>query len=951
MIMRPIYSVIVGLCVMVGIGYAQEISLSLTQLDQAQEALDCFLPESLILNTLTYESDIFFDEAEFNYLVDLHPGQSVSAHDLKTALTMVSKKNKFKTVHLRLDKNQRGAAGIHLKFESFWTFAKVIVKGINTGKDQYVHLYLLEPGEFFDYQKHRHSLERLKEALYHQGYLNARVYDVLYYDHKTKSITVTLTLKRDCLFTIHDVRCSLPADAPPELYALVDKKFTHKVVNKIYNAQELNRHGKDLKAGLYKKGFFQAQIALKELVACEDAQVTLLLDLVPGQRKKFMFNGAHFFSSSQLIDALLALGQTVILVPPQLLAEEVKRFYYKKGFWKAQVTVEEHADRMLFCIIEGPRMTVNDVQFKGMEHGLFSLLTTYFQALLDHHFFDADLLKQALEQVTSWYQRQGFWDASVISYDFVLQSSSVTDHQLIVHFNEGIQRFLSHVSIPGWPAYEQENVFNLINQAIVPMPFDLNQLSVQRQWLLSRLHAQGYWNAELKLVIEGTERLNLIWYINAHERVCFGKTIIQGTSSLSYVHIMRELSFPPGAAWESQTLEQALMRLRDLEIFESVSINPDHDFKYKDCTPLLVKLIEDDPYEIRLRAGLLGVSKNLTWRDGATYKFGGSCVYKNPFKYGDQFRFDIDLTRFERYISGYYRIPWIFGYPLKTIFKGYSNWYTQPVVIGTKEPLYIALQHGFLINVTHRAKQIVAGITSGITLGFEWMETELKSVTAARAINFSPSLLDHKVPYVFVEPSVVIDHLDDKINPCLGYFTVLSCKGMFPLTTTRSLFKILAEQSVFYPLYKNLIGALRVKIGHIFNRQFNQIMPPERFYLGGPNSIRGYNPDFAPPLGCLVEGSRNQLVPQGGKTVVNINIELRFPIFRKIAGAVFQDVGALFGDDLVARLKDGWVAASGAGIRYNTPIGPLRFDVGCKWKKFYEKDSRFAWYLTLGHAF
>ena len=131
-------------------------------------------------------------------------------------------------------------------------------------------------------------------------------------------------------------------------------------------------------------------------------------------------------------------------------------------------------------------------------------------------------------------------------------------------------------------------------------------------------------------------------------------------------------------------------------------------------------------------------------------------------------------------------------------------------------------------------------------------------------------------------------------------------------------------------------------------------MPPERFYLGGPHSMRGYQTDGCPPLGnFLNEKGEVQWVPQGGKTMLNINCETRIPLFSpQIQGVIFQDFGYLIKDKIIDdKSQSSFLASSGCGLRYLTPIGPLRFDIGWKWFKSYPKEPRHAWVLTFGHAF
>lgn len=84
--------------------------------------------------------------------------------------------------------------------------------------------------------------------------------------------------------------------------------------------------------------------------------------------------------------------------------------------------------------------------------------------------------------------------------------------------------------------------------------------------------------------------------------------------------------------------------------------------------------------------------------------------------------------------------------------------------------------------------------------------------------------------------------------------------------------------------------------------------------------------------------------------MINGNLEARFPIYKSFKGVIFQDIGVLSQSGF-SGFKGKWYPSSGFGFRYKTPIGPLRFDIGWKWKKRLKGDTPYAWYLTLGEAF
>ena len=396
-------------------------------------------------------------------------------------------------------------------------------------------------------------------------------------------------------------------------------------------------------------------------------------------------------------------------------------------------------------------------------------------------------------------------------------------------------------------------------------------------------------------------------------------------------------------------VHRSISRLKSLALFESVSLQPADLFKPEPYKTMLLKATEDDPFEIRTRLGIAFIGRNIELRGGTTYRLGASFLWKSPTRQADLLRLDTDVMRYIRTATLSYRLPWLWQFPIKTTFKVYTSFYEQPFVIGSRDILYNALHSGFSARFEGDYRFFDWGLNTGI----EWMKLEGLSERLAKKLEFEPDLIDRSFPYLVCEPSIFFDYLDNKLQPTRGILTMISLRGMFPFTLRDAWYiKLLAEQSCFFPIYKRVVLGLRIRFGHIFNGRFERIMPTERFYLGGAYSLRGYEPDHAPPLNFYKDSAgQTHLVPIGGKSMLNLNFEVRFPLYKNIGGVLFTDIGILSKHGMPDIARQNLLGSSGFGLRYDTSVGSLRFDIGWKWKKRFKDDRSFAWFLTLGQAF
>jgi outer membrane protein assembly factor BamA len=735
------------------------------------------------------------------------------------------------------------------------------------------------------------------------------------------------------------------------------QKFIKNLQKAPYQKELINSEMNALRQALAGKGIFSASIELEEKINHTVHTVELVFTIDAKQKREFVFFGNTYLSEKQLLEGILLFGKSAWILPAPLLAQELTKEYHRHGFLQVEIQAQEQTEQCIFIIKEGARVSIKEIVLNGVtQFDGADLIKKHYAPLITARVYNEQLVQECIDALIAQYVTYGYWQCQVIGRECEY-IPELHGYRLILDIQEGARSILEKVSIAApFEKLLSHELFQPCLQSL-PTPFCVDVLTCQQEVLKSLLPDAVHIAPEIHH--EGT-CVNVVWRIKmAPEKSYFGKTVVAYPTTLAEHYLLRELQYNQCDVYSQEKVSQTIGRIKDLGIFETVQLVPEATPGDPYKKMMVLKAVPDDPYELRLRAGLSlqQMSKEFTFKTVA-FVGGGTFIVKNPFNHADQACLDVDYTRGLRTIVGKYSRPWIFNHPIKTTFQGYVTQYLQPSLTNEHKNLYEFRQHGFLVGFNHR-KNIYEG---DINLGFEWMETKIATKNqsehfvdeVARALNFQPLLLDKRVPFFMLEPTLVVDAVDNKLNPTSGSLTLLRLKGMFPmkyLGLNSYFVKIFIDQSVYFPIYKTVL-ALRGRAGHIFHHNFSNIMPAERFYLGGANSIRSYDTDLCPPLGVVLDKHcNNMLVPQGAQSMLNLNAELRFPIYKFISGAVFQDLGALsntmFAD---IRAKD-ILAGTGFGVRLNTPIGPLRFDIAWKWRRESKAVSGYSWFLTFGNAF
>lgn len=194
-----------------------------------------------------------------------------------------------------------------------------------------------------------------------------------------------------------------------------------------------------------------------------------------------------------------------------------------------------------------------------------------------------------------------------------------------------------------------------------------------------------------------------------------------------------------------------------------------------------------------------------------------------------------------------------------------------------------------------------------------------------------------------VSASFYNDSRDDPFDPQRGAFASVNLQVTAPILKTDANFAKLFAQGQYYlslPLRLTMSNGFRFGWAHRFGDP-NLLPISERFFAGGSSTLRGFGNDQAGPR------DKESDEPLGGNSMLINNLELLYPLFSRIRGAVFYDMGNVFQQSI--RWRE-FSHSVGLGIRVRTPLGPLRLEYGINLDPP-EGQSKGHFFLSFGPLF
>jgi outer membrane protein assembly complex protein YaeT len=616
------------------------------------------------------------------------------------------------------------------------------------------------------------------------------------------------------------------------------------------------------------------------------------------------------------------------------------------------------------CKEEGG-IKVTSFKFKGVtavtEGQLRSVLATTPSSRLpwgEKHYFSRDQFDADLKRIEAFYRDRGFPEAKVVSHDVELNDDQ-TSVALSITIAEGEPVRVERVVYEGLDGLPGQHLQDL--RTNLPLkegqPLDRALLQASREAALEELHDHGFPYATVRLGEEqgSSERQRLITLrADPGPLSHFGPVSIQGNSTVSERIIRRQLTFRPGDVYQQSKVIESQRSLYTLELFQFANVKATTAEKAVEI-PTTITVSEAKHKKINFGVGYGSEERARAQIDWRHVNFlGGARTAGVVARYSG-------LDRGVRLNLGE---PYFFSRNYSAVVSA-QLWHAE-------EPAFRLDTRGGQVAITRRFGRVNRGTTASrglqpttFSLGYanefedyEIADETLRDLTQRDeliALGLDPRTGEGRGLRSAISLDAGRNTTGNLLDARKGYVATLHLEqaGQW-LQGDFDYYEATFEGRHYMALGSKAVVAVRARAGSVAalgNGDQDSVVPFfKRYFLGGATNLRGWGRfDVAPLAGSGL--------PIGGQTVFNFSTELRAPLLGNLGGVLFLDGGNVWRDPWSFNFND-MLYDVGPGLRYNTPIGPLRIDLGYQLKRIpgllvngKPEPRRFRVHFSIGQAF
>lgn len=826
----------------------------------------------------------------------------------------------------------------------------------------------LRLGEPYSQSKVDRALELMKELLAENGYMQPVIHVQTLPNDDTQQVNLRFDVEPGDPAQIGEVIVEGDAGYSAEQIRDITGLGEGHTVNAVRTAKALQR----LRSKYSDQNRLEAQITLREKrFNAGTNRLDFIFRVVQGPAVRVEVTGADL-NRRQLRHYIPVYTEHA--VDDDLLNEgrrNLRNYFQSQGYFDVEVNFHREYEgnnlRVIYVVERGERHDLRAIEISGNRYFDEKLIRERMRVeprgwLLSHGRFSQELLDEDVRNLTSLYRTNGFQQVVVkvqVKDDYQGETGRMV---LLMDIVEGPQTLVSSLKIEGSSKISESEVTPLLTTS-AGQPYSESNTAVDRDLLVNYYFDRGFSNVgfeSLATPVPGNpERMQVLYRVTEGEQSFVDRILVSGLNYTKPAVAERQFRLHPGEALSQSDMLETQRHLYDLGVFNEVKMavqNRDGESKYKN---VLLDFTEARRWTfnyglgVEIQSGAFGGRTDPEGTTGASPTVSFDVSRLNVGGRAHTLSFKSHLGNLQQRALLSYDAPRLRN----------TNYLRLTLNLLYDNSLNVRTFTSQRMETSAQLEQIVSRVT---TLLYRFTYRRIKASDLQISLASLP-LLSRPVRVGLPSFSYIREMRDDPIESHSGSYTTLDAgiaSGWFG--SEASFGRLLIQNSTYHAFRsKRWILARNTQIGieEPFGSTVTQLgvggpssstvlIPlPERFFAGGSNSLRGYSINQAGPR----DPGTGQVL--GGSAVFVNSLELRTPapslpyVDNNLSFVIFHDFGNVFasasemGKNLLRwSQKDPQLCmaaatasqcnfsfmshAAGAGIRYRTPIGPVRLDVG-----------------------
>ncbi len=904
--------------------------------------------------------------SQFTGLMAQKPGKPFSAAKVEQAAAALRATGKFKQVHIDVEAEANGVHVIYVLEPAVWY-------GIYRfpGAQRFAYSELIQVSDYpvqkpFNAAEVERDGKKLESFLQQEGFFEAQVHTQVNVDapRAIANIDFHVTLDRQAKFGALSMQ-----GGTAQQQAQLEHKVTTVMARlrgagirpgKAFHHSTLNHATHYLQSTLEHQGYLSAQVKLLGAEYHADTnRADIHFQIDPGVKTHVKITGAHIWSWDRKDLLPVYQGVGVDQETVQEGRDALVSYFQKKGFFdvkvESQLKTASSGDSVLYQIDKEKRHKVTEVHLTGNKQLHGSRLGLAIAVQKKHFFspgdFSDDLVRTSIKNLTGIYQAEGFSDVKVTS-SVATQNGNI---QVTFKVVEGPRNMVKAVAIEGDKTFPESKFAPHGLKVRAGQPYSQAHVEEDRTTIIANYLRAGYLNVSFRETAadvskQEPHRVDVVYYIVEGPRVLTGDVI-----TLGRVHTVQRLingdtsQIKPERPLTESGLLTAGSNLYDhTGVFDWAEVDPKRAITTQTNEDVLVKVHEARRNEFQYGFGFevierggsipsgtvalpnlppIGLPASFKTNESTFYGPRGTAQYtrNNMRGKGESLSLTAFAGRLDQRGAVYYIDPNFRWSPWKAT-TDLSIERNQENPIFSSQIATASLQ--FQRPVDRSKKNIVFAT-------YSYSKTDLTHVLLAQLV---PPQDDH-IRLSTLSGSFTRDTRDNPMDEHRGVFDTLELDFNTSKLGSNVDYAKLTGQAAFYKEKIHHIvwaDSIRVGLAQPFNNSFVPLS--EQFFTGGGNSLRGIPLDSAGPQRSIYICPNGTTscgttipFPTGGNEMLILNSEARIPLswlMKNLGYVLFYDGGSVFPDVGFHDFSSLYSNNVGIGLRYETPVGPIRFDLG-----------------------